>query len=526
LSNRFLLAAVSILAAAGAARLDAQSPRPAAPYSLLSAEGRRTVSAASVGDQDLLRLDELAQVLKLTVREDRAARALTIARGTNVVVLSLDQGLASIGGRIFALSAAPVRDGTRWLIAPDAVSRALAPIAGVRMDVRKASRLIVLGDLRVPRITVQQEPGGPPTRVAIEIAPRAAYSIVQEPRRLLVRFDADALDLGPISAGGGLVESVTAADPLTLAVALDRDFGTFRAATVPVDAASSRLVIELTAAGSSPLSGSVRPQAVPPGAPPGQPAPQQPAAAARPPEAPAALPVSQPPGVRTIVIDPGHGGDEQGTQGAGGVLEKDLVLDVARRLRSVLDSRLGVRVLLTRDDDRVVPHDERASIANNNKADLFISLHANASPNRSARGAEVFYLSLDGLGADARRMADSPESKPVPVLGGGSRDIDLILWDMAQARHLSESAAFAVLVEEELRRRVEMSPNPVQQAPFRVLVAANMPAVLVEMGFLSNPEQEAQLVSDEFKNRVVQSLFDAIVRYRGRVEAQAASRLP
>jgi N-acetylmuramoyl-L-alanine amidase len=83
-----------------------------------------------------------------------------------------------------------------------------------------------------------------------------------------------------------------------------------------------------------------------------------------------------------------------------------------------------------------------------------------------------------------------------------------------------------MLVEEELRRRVDMSPNPIQQAPFRVLVAANMPAVLVEMGFLSNPEQEGQLTSDDFKNRVVQSLFDAIVRYRGRVEAQAPSRRP
>jgi N-acetylmuramoyl-L-alanine amidase len=226
------------------------------------------------------------------------------------------------------------------------------------------------------------------------------------------------------------------------------------------------------------------------------------------------------------VIDPGHGGDEQGTRGAGGMLEKDLVLDVARRLRSLLDARLGIRVLLTRDDDRVVPHDERASIANNNKADLFISLHANSSPNRDVKGAEVFYLSLDGLGAEARKMMEHPDSRPVPVLGGGSRDIDLILWDMAQARHLSESASFAMLVEEELRRRVEMSPNPIQQAPFRVLVAANMPAVLVEMAFLSNSDQEAQLKSDEFKNRVAQSLFDAIVRYRGRIDAQAHGRLP
>ena len=477
-----------------------------------------------VGDQEMLRLDELAPLLQVTVREDRAAKALTVSRGASVVVLSLDQGLASIGGKILSLAAPPARDGSRWLVAPDTVSRALAPIAGVRTEVRSASRLIVLGDLRVPRITVQQEPGGPPTRISIEIIPRAAFTVVQEPKRLLVRFDADGLDIGPITAGGGLVESVAAADPVTLAIALDKAFGTFRAATVPIDAASSRLVIDLTAAGApAPApSGLARAQAQPAPAPP---VPPPPAAAPRP-EAAVALPPAQPPGIRTIVIDPGHGGDEQGTRGAGGALEKDLVLDVARRLRSVLDARLGIRVLLTRDDDRVVPHDERASIANNNKADLFVSLHANSSPNKSAKGAEVFYLSLDGLGAEARRMVESPEAAPVPMLGGGSRDIDLILWDMAQARHLNESAAFAMLVEEELRRRVEMSPNAVQQAPFRVLVAANMPAVLVEMGFLSNPEQEAQLISDDFKNHVVQALFDAIVRYRARIDAQAAGRLP
>jgi N-acetylmuramoyl-L-alanine amidase len=516
------------LVAASAARLEAQSPRAAAPYSVVSADGRRTVAAVLVGEQEMLRLDELAPLLQLTVREDRAAKALTVSRGTNAAVLSLDQGLASIGGKILALAAPPVRDGSRWLVSPDTVSRALAPIAGVRTDVRRASRLIVLGDLRVPRVTVQQEPGGPPTRLAIDIVPRAAFTVVQEPRRLLVRFDADGLDVGSISAGGGLVESVTAAEAVTLVIALDKTFGTFRAATVPVDSASSRLVIELTAAGAAAPPPSTLARAAPPApgaAAPAPPAAPPPTAMART-EAAAPIPSALPPGVRTIVIDPGHGGDEQGTQGAGGMLEKDLVLDVARRLRSMLDTRLGVRVLLTRDDDRVVPHDERASIANNNKADLFISLHANSSPNKEAKGAEVFYLSLDGLGAEARKMMENPDTRPVPVLGGGSRDIDLILWDMAQARHLSESAAFAMLVEEELRRRVEMSPNPIQQAPFRVLVAANMPAVLVEMAFLSNAAQEAQLKSDEFKNRVVQSLFDAVVRYRGRVDGQGPSRLP
>ena len=455
---RSLLAVVSIgLAAASVARPVAQSLRAAAPYAVLSADGRTTVTAVTAGDQEMLRLDELAALLQVTVREDRAAKALAVSRGTSVVVLSLDQGLASIGGKILSLSAAPVRDGSSWLVSPDTVNRALAPIAGVRVDVRRASRLIVLGDLRVPRITVQQESGGPPTRVAIDVAPRAAYTIVQEPRRLLVRFDADALDVGPLGAGGGpgaIGDLCRPGDPGHRArqerrhVPRGNRSGRRGHVSHPHRPRGRRRArFGPVRAGQGTAAASAGPAAPPP-------------AAMAKPDAVPVLPAAQPPGVRTIVIDPGHGGDELGTQGAGGVLEKDLVLDVARRLRTVLDTRLGIRVLLTRDDDRMVPHDERASIANNNKADLFISLHANSSPSRSAKGAEVYYLSLDGLGAEARRMVESPETRPVPVLGGGSRDIDLILWDMAQARHLSESASFAMLVEEELRRRIEMGPNP------------------------------------------------------------------
>jgi N-acetylmuramoyl-L-alanine amidase len=432
----------------------------------------------------------------------------------NTVVLSLDQGLASIGGRIVSVPAPPVRDGGRWLVPPDAVSRAFALVAGVRLDLRKASRLIVIGDLRVPRITVRQEPAGTGARLTIDISPRAGYAVVQEPRRLLVRFEADGLDVGAISAGGGLVESITASEPAILTISLDKGFGSFRASTAPIDAAASRLVIDLMAAGAPPLGGLAR-------TPSAQPAPPPPAEAS-PAGAGVSLPSAAVQGIRTIVLDPGHGGDEPGTKGSTGTVEKDLTLDVARRLKNLLESRLGVRALLTRDDDRLVPVDERAAIANNNKADLFVSLHVNASPNASAKGAKVFYLSLDGLNDEARKVAETRQVKPLPTFGGGSRDIDLILWDMAQARHLAESAAFAGMIEEELRRRVEMSARPVDQAPFRVLVAANMPAVLVEMGFLSNPQQEARLATDDFKNGVAQSLYDAILRYRARIEARPA----
>jgi N-acetylmuramoyl-L-alanine amidase len=303
---------------------------------------------------------------------------------------------------------------------------------------------------------------------------------------------------------------------LTVVISLGRAFGSFRASTVPIDDASSRLVIDLMAAGAPAAAGLPRAQAPQPAQPPVA---DMPRADAATPLLPAAKP-----GIRTLVVDPGHGGDELGTKGADGMLEKDLTLDVARRLKGLVEGRLGIRVILTRDDDRLVPLDERASIANNNKADLFISLHANSSPNTEAKGAEVFYLSLDGLNEEARKMAETSPARPLPTFGGGSRDIDLILWDMAQARHLAESSAFAGIIEEELRRRVDMSARAIQQAPFRVLVAVNMPAVLVEMAFLSNPQQETQLATDGFKNSVVQSLYDAILRYRARIETQSSDR--
>lgn len=495
-----------VFALLGAGDPGAQTLRPAAPYRILGGpDGRKSLAAFAAGDQEMVRLDDIASVFPVTVREDRTGRALTVTAGSKTVVLSLDQGLASIAGRLVSLAAPPVRDGSRWLVPVDFVSRALPLILDTRIELRRATRLFVVGDVRVPRITIRVEQVGTATRVTMDVAPKAAYAVSQEPRRLVLKFEADALDAAATTPPSGFVEQISTSDPANVILSLTAGHGPFRAATVPVDAASSRVVIDVMPSG---------------GAPPSPPATTTPAADPVPP-APASLPPAfagaSAPALRTVVLDPGHGGDEHGARGPAGTLEKDVTLDVARRLKAAIEGRLGVRVLLTREEDRLVPYDERASIANNNKADLFISLHANASPRPDARGAEVFYLSLDGFSPEARRAAEQPQGRSLPQVGGGSRDVQLILWEMAQARHLAESAVFAGLIDAELRTRVEMSPRPVQQAPLRVLVAANMPAVLVEMGFISNPEQETLLTSEAFKTRLVQALLDAVIRYRARL---------
>tara|TARA_B100000949_G_C14052434_1_gene354147 strand:- start:23 stop:559 length:537 start_codon:yes stop_codon:yes gene_type:complete len=159
--------------------------------------------------------------------------------------------------------------------------------------------------------------------------------------------------------------------------------------------------------------------------------------------------------------------------------------------------------------------DERAAIANNNKADLFISLHANAAPTALPAGAGVSYLGLDDASGTSRESSDN---RSVSVLGGGLRNIEAVSWEMAQISHIDQSAMFAAIVDAQLRTVVDVRPSGSQAAPFRVLIGANMPAVLVELGFLSNPNEEQKLTSASFQETLVQALFQSIVGFRVRVE--------
>jgi N-acetylmuramoyl-L-alanine amidase len=212
-----------------------------------------------------------------------------------------------------------------------------------------------------------------------------------------------------------------------------------------------------------------------------------------------------------VAIDPGHGGEDLGVTGAKGIEEKAITLAVARRLRAALEGRLGVRILMTRDEDRQVSIAERTALANNNKADLFISLHANGSPRPAHAGAIIH------TAAFAQEALDPSILSPVqlPAFGGGLRDIELVPWNLAQARHRERSDTLARLLVETFTDRVPLTPEPLGAGPFRVLQSANMPAVLIELGFLTNPEQEGRLATTDFQNTLAQLILDAIVRFRG-----------
>jgi len=492
------------IAVSAAVAVETQTSTPAPPYTVLSRDARRPLAARSIGGQEMFALDDLARLFNLSVREDTLAGGLTVGIGNQTIVLTPQQPLASVAGRMISLPAAPVRDGRVWYVPVDFVSRALAPISPIRIDLRKPSRLILLGDIRMPRVAGRVEPLGSVTRITLDVAPPTPHTVAQEGSRLLIRFDADALDASlPSQTPGDVLQAVRLGDtPQVIALDLGPRFTSFRVADQPGTAGAARISIELVAQTETPAPGAPQP----PGPPPQTPTP----------ETPPLLDLPPPGGLRAIVIDPGHGGEENGAKGPQGTLEKNITMSIARRLKAALEARLGVRVLLTREGDQTVPLDQRAALANNNKADLFLSLHANASARPSASGAEVFFLSLSDYGDEAQRAAHA-ESEVLPVLGGGNRDIEVVLWEMAQARHIEQSAAFARAIEAALHDRVPMSPRSLQQAPFRVLVGANMPAVLVEMGFLTNPQQEQRLASDDYQNTIVQALVDGIVRFRSTV---------
>ena len=221
------------------------------------------------------------------------------------------------------------------------------------------------------------------------------------------------------------------------------------------------------------------------------------------------------PGIHTIVIDPGHGGKEIGAIGPTGMVEKDLTLQICRKLADALSAKLGARVILTRNDDVVVSLDQRTAIANQYHADLFLSVHMNAAVIKGAHGSETYFLSADASDELAKKAAEA-ENASATASGGpsSSSDLKLILWDLAQQENLTESSRFAQTVQEEMNAATGVLSRGVKQAPFKVLVGATMPAALVEVAFITNPEEEAKLKNDDFQKKVVESLAHAVQRYK------------
>jgi N-acetylmuramoyl-L-alanine amidase len=291
-----------------------------------------------------------------------------------------------------------------------------------------------------------------------------------------------------------------------------------------VTAGLSRPFERLAAGDRLPAPGSaLRASQQPPPPQPAQPTVEPPPDALKPivpatPLDPAVL-ASRPP-LQLVVIDPGHGGDDTGVRGAG-IEEKQLTVDVARRLRGLLE-KSGLKVLMTRDADMTVDVTSRAAAANTARGDLFLSLHANAAHSPTPAGAEIYHLLTDSA-VDQVRQQTLKSTVTIPVAAGGARPLAILPWEMAQAPYIDSSTVFATIVAEEMKPRVPLASTPVRKGPLRVLEGVAMPAVVIEMAYLSNPSQAKVAASDQFRNAVAQALHDSVIRYRRRLE-EAKSR--
>lgn len=240
----------------------------------------------------------------------------------------------------------------------------------------------------------------------------------------------------------------------------------------------------------------------------------------------AAAPASSEPGgrarteakkLRTVVIDPGHGGMELGAKGKFGHLEKDITLAIALKLKALIEKNLAFGVVLTRDKDVDVPVENRAAIANNVKADLFISIHTNGSRLKAAEGSETFFLSSGPTpDEETRRLAylENNGSRIEDHVDKRSEsDVKMILWDMAQTAYIRQSSQLADLIQAELNSLLGTRNRGIKQAPFKVLTGVACPAVLIEAAFISNPDEEKKLATDEFQMSVAEAIFRGLSKY-------------
>jgi N-acetylmuramoyl-L-alanine amidase len=231
----------------------------------------------------------------------------------------------------------------------------------------------------------------------------------------------------------------------------------------------------------------------------------------------------QPPvaGIRKVVLDPGHGGKDPGAIGVGGIAEKDIVLAVAKKLERKLKQEMGVEVVLTRRDDRFIPLEDRTAIANAEGADLFVSLHMNASPNGEAKGLETYYLDNTNDEGSLRLAARENATSRKNV-----SDLQFILSDMTQNMKLEDSITLAhhlqhSLVDGMSTRLADVKDLGVKKALFYVLVGARMPSVLVEMFFITNQTEGRAMNQESYQNAVVDALYDGILKYK---ESNLASK--
>ncbi len=472
-----------LLAACGARGEDvpATLSRPDRPPVSLRAETRE--------GRTLLSVNDAVAALDGSMTFDEKTRSYEVKLNGHTAVFGVDAALAVVDTKLVPLGA-PVRgQGALAWAEPEFFQKVVGPMTGLSLVWDRAARTLSVRRGEIAEITVETSVAelGETTKVVFRFSQTPSYAVETTAEHVILHVP-NARLVAP--SPERLLDSPRVARVLV------------RGGDLTIVFREMGLVPNVYALGTPPrLVVDVAKGAVP-----------SPAGA----RAPAPAPGS-PSKAKTVVLDPGHGGVEEGARGPGGLLEKDATLALVKTVQDAL-ARRGYRVVTTRLSDATVGLDDRAATANAAKADLFLSIHFNASRAASAHGTEVYYLSLDASDRAAALLAESENATQASTpdtaeKNAARRDLDLILWDLAQNQHLSASARLAEIVQADFNRLLGITTRGVKQAPFRVLVGVNAPAVLVEVAFITNPDEETRISSDEFRRQAAETLAGSVDTY-------------
>lgn len=440
------------------------------------------VKAEVVNRVTYLPLVEIVQFLRLPFTDSQALETFTIRSGTSRLVVTRNSGLISINDQITVLRSPILRDNDRWMVPIDFLTQGMARFTATDYRYRAGAPRMFSGKVQAAELAMNAQSLGSISRLTVRVGAAAVLKVNRDdPRRTVIQIDRSPLD--------PLRESLEHKDRLIRSIAYDDSDGTSRivaeitdeVADVRVTPTEGNEIFFIDFVRKAPAT-----------------APEPPAAE----PAPAATPdkLSNPittGKLRVVVLDPGHGGLDTGTK-VGGLSEKDLTLAIARKLRTVLQSRLGITVLLTRDSDIAMDNEARTAVANNNQANLFISLHIGYSPNKTDSGSSVFVMKED-FGATT-----------VPTTG---RERLFLPWYLGYRSALAASVQVATALQDELTRAIPGWKFPLRRAPMGVLSSTTMPGIVLEIGNLNNSVNSQTLLDNAFQLKLVNTVVNAIQRF-------------
>ena len=436
-----------------------------------------------------LPIKQVIEFMGIPYTDALALETLTIRSGNSRLLMTKNSALVSYNDQILLLPSPILREDGRWLAPIEFLTIGLTRLTGTEFRYRAGAPRIYAENVDAPELEMNAQTLGPITRLTLRCSVPLNVELKRDDQRAILTIDRS---VDPFR------ERLDHRDRMVRSVVFDDSDGN---AKIVVDTTRDVTDMRLTAADSNrvyfldlftkrePVTEAVPPPALPA------------APAARPDVIPAERKV------RVVVIDPGHGGMDTGAKSAA-IAEKDFTLALARKLRSALQTRLGTTVLLTRDSDVALDNEARSAVANNNQANLFISVHAGYSTNKTDAGSSVFVMK-ENFG------------EGFTTASATGRDQLFLPWYLGYRIHQQASVSAANFLQEALSKAIPGSKFAVRTAPLAVLSSATMPSLLLEMGNLNNPMNAQTLTDASFQSRLAATIADAVQRFSESPQAAA-----